>query len=365
MIELNQEIDWIPAHIRDGAFGKWLEGARDWSISRNRFWGAPIPVWKSDDPDYPRIDVYGSLDELERDFGVRPDDLHRPAIDALVRPNPDDPTGRVDHAAGDRRPRLLVRVRLDALRPGPLPLRERSEWFEAHFPADFIVRVRGPDAGLVLHPARPVHGAVRPTRLPTLRGARHRAQGDDGRKMSKRLRQLPRARHGLRHLGRRRHALVPALVADPAGPGPRRPRQGHRGGAAPGAEPDLERLVLPVALRQRRTASAGRCRTDATGVLDRYILAKTAVAGRRRHRRRWTPTTSSAPARPSPAFLDALNNWYIRRSRDRFWRARDGSAEVEADKADAYDTLSTVLVTLCKRVGAAAAAAHRGRSTGA
>ena len=71
MLDLNQEIRWVPEHIKDGQFGRWLENTRDWSISRNRFWGSPIPVWKSDDPAYPRIDVYGSLDELERDFGVR------------------------------------------------------------------------------------------------------------------------------------------------------------------------------------------------------------------------------------------------------------------------------------------------------
>src|SRR4029077_15140772 len=90
----NEAITWVPEHIKHGAFAKTLESAPDWSISRSRFWGSPVPVWKSDDPRYPRVDVYGSLDELERDFGVRPTDLHRPMVDQLVRPTPDDPTGR-------------------------------------------------------------------------------------------------------------------------------------------------------------------------------------------------------------------------------------------------------------------------------
>ncbi len=96
-----------------------------------------MPVWKSDDPAYPRIDVYGSLDEIEQDFGVRPNNLHRPFIDQLTRPNPNDPTGKSK----------MVRVTdvLDCwFESGSMPYAqahypfENKAWFENNFPADFI-----------------------------------------------------------------------------------------------------------------------------------------------------------------------------------------------------------------------------------
>ncbi|MGZ6733715.1 MAG: isoleucine--tRNA ligase, partial [Nocardioides sp.] len=195
MAELNQQIRWVPEHIKDGQFGKWIDNARDWSITRNRFWGSPVPVWKSDNPEYPRIDVYGSFEEIERDFGTLPlnkdgeKDLHRPWVDNLTRPNPDDPTGR----STMRRVEDVLDVWFDSgsmsFAQNHVPF-EHNEWFEHHFPGDFIVEYIGQTRGwfYTLHilatalfdkPAFSScvsHGIV---------------LGSDGNKMSKSLRNYP------------------------------------------------------------------------------------------------------------------------------------------------------------------------------
>ena len=350
MVELNQQINWIPDHVRDGRFGKWLEGARDWSISRNRFWGAPIPVWRSDNPDFPRLDVYGSLDEIEADFGVRPADLHRPEIDELVRPNPDDPSGKSQM-------RRVPEVLDCWFESGSMPYAqvhypfENREWFETHFPADFIVEYVNQTRGwfYTLHVLATALFDSPPFRNAIGHGV---LLATDGSKLSKRLKNYPDPEYIFQTQGA--DALRWYLMASPT----------MRGGSLCINEEDMKavtRLLLyPVWNAYSffclyANADGVKAEHDASSqhVLDRYILAKT--------RKLVESVTASLDAydlteacAQVAEFIDALNNWYIRRSRDRFWAPKvssdsdEGSKAAAAEKQQAYNTLFTVLTTLSK-----------------
>ncbi|TFB85663.1 isoleucine--tRNA ligase [Cryobacterium levicorallinum] len=349
MVELNQEVNWVPENVKDGQFGKWIGNARDWSISRNRYWGSPIPVWKSDNPDYPRTDVYGSLDELEADFGVRPTDLHRPYIDELTRPNPDDPTGQ----STMRRITDVLDVWFDS---GSMPFAqvhypfENREWFEAHNPADFIVEYIGQTRGwfYLLHVLstalfdRPAfknvvsHGIV---------------LGNDGQKMSKSLRNYPDVNEVFDRDGA--DAMRWFLMSSPV------LRGGNLVVTEEGIREGTRQVMLPLwstwyffslyANASASTDTAGAAgydatwRTDSTDVLDRYLLAKTRdlIVGVTSDLEALDSTVAAARLRD---FADVLTNWYVRRSRDRFW----GGAAAGATSHEAFDTLYTVLETVCR-----------------
>ncbi|MDQ1289700.1 MAG: isoleucyl-tRNA synthetase [Actinomycetota bacterium] len=343
MVELNGQIRWVPEHIKDGSFGKWVENARDWSISRNRYWGSPIPVWISDDPRYPRTDVYGSLAELERDFGVRVTDLHRPYVDDLTRPNPDDPTG----ASTMRRVPEVLDCWFES---GSMPFAqvhypfENAAWFEHHYPGDFIVEYIGQTRGwfYTLHVLatalfdRPAfstcvsHGIL---------------LGDDGRKMSKSLRNYPDVREVFDRDGS--DAMRWFLMSSPV------LRGGNLVVTEQGIRDGVRQVLLPLwnvwyffSLYANTAGPDGyeaSWRTDSTDVLDRYLLAKTHDLVVRITAALDVFDVAGA-CQCVREFLDVLTNWYVRRSRERFW----ATAGLTDDARAAFDTLHTALEVLCR-----------------
>ncbi|MFO0981525.1 MAG: isoleucine--tRNA ligase [Planctomycetota bacterium] len=335
MLRANQGINWVPAHIKDGSFGKWLEGARDWAISRNRYWGAPIPVWRCDR--CAELEVFGSVAELGKRAQQAVTDLHRPAIDAV--------TFRCRQCNGTMR---RVPEVLDCwFESGAMPYGqqhypfENKAKFEAGFPCDFIVeyisQTRGWFYTLV------VLGTALFDRAPFKNVICHGVVlAEDGRKMSKRLKNYPEPQTVLDRYGS--DAMRIYLIGGPI------LRGADLRFSEAGVEDIIKRFLLPL------TNSASLFTTYANvdrfvpqplggkpvNPLDSYLLSELQLLIRNVDQAMAAYDLMSA-AGAIEAFIDTLTNWYIRRSRRRFWKN-----EQDQDKAQAYQTLYHSLVTLVK-----------------
>ncbi len=336
MLECNDQIKWVPDHIKYGRFGKWLEGARDWAISRNRFWGNPIPVWKCDGSDY--VEVIGSIAELEAKCGHKVEDLHKQYVDALTWPSPD----------GKGTMRRIPDVLDCWFESGSMPYAqehypfENKERFQSIFPADFINegldQTRGWFYSLTILAAalfgKPafwnciVSGIV---------------LAADGRKMSKSERNFTDPMEIINKYGADalRFALIDSTLV----------KADDLKFSDELVKDILKSLMIP--LWNAYSFFVTYANIDGyepsetpfeklSNSLDRWIISDL---------NRLVKTVTEAmdnydiqgACSSLTAFIDDLNNWYIRRSRRRFWKS-----ENDGDKKEAYDTLYRVLLTFVK-----------------
>ncbi len=351
LIEKNREINWYPEHVGVGRFGDWLENLVDWALSRNRYWGTPLPIWLCDDDDCDERHVIGSYEELFAAAGRTPPadlydpklfDPHRPGIDAF-----EWPCSKCEGTM--RRVEEVIDAWFDS---GAMPFAqhhypfENREVFEKRFPADFISEAVDQTRGwfFTLHALGVLLFDDVAYRNCVVEG---HVNDESGRKMSKRLGNVVEPMQVMEESGAdalRWYFYVnnPEIPSRFSGRLVREAAQGfllplwnaisffsiyaNLDGWSPGrGEPDfstrpsLDRWVL---LR------LGRLVRDVTAQLDAYAIAEA--------------------ARSIESFLGELTNWYIRRSRNRFWApdGDPGDAEASADKESAYQALYEVLSTL-------------------
>jgi isoleucyl-tRNA synthetase len=341
LAELNKGIHWVPKYVGEGRFGNWLENARDWAISRNRYWGSCLPIWECESCSHQLC--VGSIDELERLSGVRPDDLHKHVVDQITIPCPEcDGTMK-------RVPEVL-----DCwFESGSMPYGqihypfENKERFEATFPAQFISEGLDQTRGWfytlhVLATALFDRPAFQNCVVSGL------ILAEDGRKMSKSLRNYPDPEQVFAEFGAdalRAYLLnSPVLRAEPI----RFSNEGIRH--------VVRTVLLPLwnthsffttyavaddlTLEDLAKAPAPQDRP----LLDRWILSvlQSLIAAVNEQMEGYYLYNVIGPVL---GFIDDLTNWYVRRSRRRFWTAR---GEDDEDKLAAFATLYEVLTTFIR-----------------
>ena len=339
LIAANDDVVWHPEHIKTGRFGEWLAGNIDWALSRDRYWGTPLPIWRCEQG---HTHCVGSVAELrELAAGPVPEDLelHRPYVDDVIAHLPRVRRRDAPRARGHRR---LVRLRLHAVRPVALPVRERGDVRRA-LPGRLHRRGHRPDPRLVLQPARHRHAHRGPqlVQARALPGAHPRRRGpEDEQEQGQRG---AAGRHP-RPPGRRRVPLVHVQQPAAVEPAPVQRRDGRRGRAQVPAHA-VEHVQLLHAVRQHRPVRPGGDGVAARGPAaastagssaSSTTLVQDVTAGLEAY-------DATGTARRIQEFVDDLSNWYVRRSRRRFWKS-----ESDADKLAAYHTLYEALVTVAK-----------------
>ncbi len=332
ILAVNEKIHWSPEHIQYGRFGKWLEGARDWAISRNRYWGTPIPLWRAEDGE---IIVIGSIEELESLTGKKIDDLHRHFIDSL--------TFEKNGKTFKRIPEVF-----DCwFESGSMPYAqnhypfENQKLFESNFPADFIAEGLDQTRGwfytlTILSTALFNQPAFKNVIVNGL------VLAENGAKMSKRLKNYPDPIEVIHNYGA--DAIRLYLLHSPAVKADDLSFSKH------GVELVLRQILLP--LWNAYSFFVTYARIDqwvpvalpekCDQMIDRWIvsllnkLIQQVELGMDKY-------DLSLAVEPFVEFIDQLTNWYIRRSRRRFWEENDSP-----ERAQAFATLYYVLLELIK-----------------
>jgi isoleucyl-tRNA synthetase len=338
LLKTAAEINWTPAHIKDGRFGKWLAGARDWAISRNRYWGAPMPVWANVDDENDYI-VVGSIEELKKLAGehINVDDLHRPFIDDIT------------FVLGGKTYKRIEEVVDCWFESGSMPVAqqhypfENKEKFDASFPADYIGE--GLDQTRLWFYVQHVIATIlfdRPAYKNVLVNGMIMAA--DGQKLSKRLKNYPPMDDVFDTEGADTLRLY--LLSNQQAVNADYMRFNRD------AMKDLGRNVLGTLNNSLRFFKmyadidgfkpGGLDSPSSTNVLDRWMLSRVEET--------IAEVTKQADAyklahaiNPIFALIDDTSNWFIRRSRRRFWKSEDDN-----DKQQAYETLWYALVRIAQ-----------------